>query len=145
MFWSRKKQDDFSAYKYSKDRHYNAQGTAIWNIAGARHIWNFVTPIAITSFQTDVNTLGIRFPDAYGTELNSFSINYPLESVEVVSGGFTALRASDPSQLSTSRQQFFNNKSAIIPPIITRSIEFISFGASGSVIWSFSYYLCFTE
>lgn len=141
MFWSKKKE----TYKYSTDRHYNAQGIAIWNIAGARHVWYFTNPIAITSVQTDTNTLGIRFPDAYGSVLNSFAIEYPLESVEILSPGFTALRASDPSQFAPSRPQFFQNKSAINPPIITRSIEFLSFGASGSVNWSISYFLCYTD
>lgn len=134
------------SYRYSlTDRQYNAQGVAIWNQAGARHIWNFAVPIAITSFQTDTNTLGVRFPDAYGTRLDSFIINNPLKSVDEIAAGFTALRANDESQLATSRAQFFNNKSSIVPPIITRNIEFISFGGSGTVIWSFSYFLCYTD
>lgn len=144
MFWNKKKSEG-SGYKYSKDRHYNVQGTANWNVSNARRLWTFVTPIAITSFQTDSNTLGIRFPDAYGTLLGGALVSYPLESVEDIVAGFTTIRGNDPSQIQTSRGQFHINKSWIVPPIITRSIEFISFGASGIVAFSFSYYLCFTD
>jgi hypothetical protein len=132
--------------RYKKKRVYNerlyvSQGVANWNVANAEHVWNFSKVIAITYFQKEVNTLGVSFPDCIGPRIDSFAVNFPLDFVDVVTPGFTALRVSDPTQFQPTRNTWLMGQTCIItPPIYTRSIRFIGFGASGSVNFQFNYY-----